>query len=723
MFRPSRSSLPVGGLLKSALAIGQNLLRWKPWRSSARASFGADSTRRPLLLLVLTAAIPIILFGLWASYLSAEKRRSDVRRDILERVGNVTESISAELQNNIEALQGLAVSSTLDREDLHWFYQEAVRLKAAHPLWHTVELADPSGAQVLNLLRPLGGELGPSAERQSFEKVVQTLQPAVSGIGPIGPVSGLQLVVLRVPIIRDKQLRYVLSIALEPKAVDLILREAGVPPGWIGGVVDARGNIVARTTDEGFKIGRPASEAARQALVIAPGGFYRGKTLEGIEVDVAYRFLPHTDGWSVHFGISSDLLNAPVEQSQYLLAGGAAISLALAALLSILVARDIAQRRGDERLRAKRVLQASEEHRAMAIEAAALGTWRWNPDLDRLEISNRAGQLFGLSQSSDDSITAWRYRHVMEAIHPDDLPLMEKAVRQCLESDLPIEVEFRTLRKDGSAHWVRVIGRCQRIDQGGPKFVQGVIADIDLRKRADARHVALLRRLAQAQEDERQHIARDLHDQVGQTVTGLALGLKGLEQAIERNGKDQLTERVHWLRRLTSDIGRDLHRAAANLRPTALDDLGLEKALSTYAADWSDRYGVSIDIQSLGIGDRLPAEIETVVYRVILEGLTNVLKHAAASAVSILLERRGQFLRVIIEDNGQGFDPAELPADNVTAASESLPRLGLSGIRERLSLVGGTMAIESTRGVGTTLYIQIPAMPPEQRSISWPSSV
>jgi len=208
-------------------------------------------------------------------------------------------------------------------------------------------------------------------------------------------------------------------------------------------------------------------------------------------------------------------------------------------------------------------------------------------------------------------------------------------------------------------------------------------------------------------------------------VTGLALGLKGLEQVIERNGKDQpLTERVHWLRKLTADIGRDLHRAAANLRPSALDDLGLEKALSACAADWSDRYGVSIDIQSLVTGDRLPAEIETVVYRVIQEGLTNVLKHAAASAVSILLERKGEGLRVIIEDNGQGFDPAEALADSAAAGngsaaagSGSLPRLGLSGIRERLSLIGGTLSIESAPGVGTTLYIQIPVAPAEQRSV------
>jgi signal transduction histidine kinase len=104
--------------------------------------------------------------------------------------------------------------------------------------------------------------------------------------------------------------------------------------------------------------------------------------------------------------------------------------------------------------------------------------------------------------------------------------------------------------------------------------------------------------------------------------------------------------------------------------------------------------------------------------------LTNVLKHAAASAVSILLERKGEGLRVIIEDNGQGFDPAEALADSAAAGNGSaaagggsLPRLGLSGIRERLALIGGTLSIESAPGVGTTLYIQIPVAPAEQRPI------
>jgi signal transduction histidine kinase len=312
---------------------------------------------------------------------------------------------------------------------------------------------------------------------------------------------------------------------------------------------------------------------------------------------------------------------------------------------------------------------------------------------------------------------------MQNSIHPDDRMRLSEAVEQCLRGDRPIEVEFRTVHKDGSVHWVRVIGKCQPIEEDGPKFLQGVIADIDHRKRADARHNALLRRLAQAQEDERRHIARELHDQVGQTVTGLAFGLKGLEQELEPVLREEekarpLIERVRWLRNLTTEIGRDLHRVAANLRPTALDDLGLEKALRTYVADWSERYGVSVDIQSIGSNSRLPAETETVVYRVVQEALTNVLKHASASFVSILLESKRKYLRIIIEDNGRGFDTAAILADNGSLSADGVPHLGISGIRERLSLIGGSVMIESSPGAGTSLYVQVPVPQIQQRSAS-----
>ena len=236
--------------------------------------------------------------------------------------------------------------------------------------------------------------------------------------------------------------------------------------------------------------------------------------------------------------------------------------------------------------------------------------------------------------------------------------------------------------------------------------VHGVLADIDPQKRAEAERVDLLRRLSEAQEHEQRRIARELHDQVGQTVTGLSLGLKRLERTLEKAPDSvAVTEQVHWLQELIGKIGRDIHRAASDLRPTALDDLGLLRALETYAADFSERFGIRTDLQMLGSTDRIPAEVETAAYRIVQEAMTNVLKHAAASSVSVVLERRRDELRVIVEDDGVGFDVNDV----ARADGDGRPRLGLSGIRERLSLLGGRMNLESTPGAGTTLFVDLPA--------------
>jgi two-component system sensor histidine kinase UhpB len=121
----------------------------------------------------------------------------------------------------------------------------------------------------------------------------------------------------------------------------------------------------------------------------------------------------------------------------------------------------------------------------MALEAAALGTWRWNAELDRLEVSTRTAELLDLLRRSPAGENAgWRYEDLLDAIHPDDRLRLDEAVQQCLHADRPVEVEFRTVRKDESIHWVRLIGRCQRIEEDGPKFLQGVIADIGRPMRA-----------------------------------------------------------------------------------------------------------------------------------------------------------------------------------------------------------------------------------------------
>lgn len=670
---------------------------------------------RLLVSLALAAAIPVLLFSGWVAYVTADQGRSGAQRAAFESTAHVAERVGLDLAAQVQILDVLAASPSLDRPDLERFYEEAQRLKASRPLWETVELSDPSGKQIVNLLRPMGTALGPTADRDSFDEALRLKRAVVGSIGPVGAISGKRLVPLRVPVIRDGQLRYVLTVALATNAVSSILRDAGAPPGWVGVIVDQRGNIIARTAAEASELGRPASQALREAIARAPKGFYIGPTLEGADVETFYRTLPDTGGWSVHFGVPSDVLNAPVSRSFYVLIAGGLVSLSLAAGLAALTARDIAQRRRDEETRMMLALRVSEERGALAVEAAELGTVCWDLARNMVTGSERTRLLLGFPRMSlDGSEAQWTFSAFRAAIHAEDRERLERALHCGLSEDAQLDIEFRSLRQDASVRWLRMSGRAACFHDGElPSMIYGVIADIEPRKRAEAERLDLLRRLSEAQENEQRRIARELHDQVGQTVTGLSLGLKSLETRLGSGASDsEPMNQVRWLQTLAAEIGRDIHRAALDLRPTALDDLGLHKALGAYAEEWSRRHGIGFDLQVLGGEARLPAEIETAAYRIVQEALTNVLKHAEARSVSLVLDRRAEELRVIVEDDGSGFDPGSANGCELsdTVGSNKMERrcLGLSGIRERLALLQGTMVVESAPGSGTTLFAQIP---------------
>jgi signal transduction histidine kinase len=227
-------------------------------------------------------------------------------------------------------------------------------------------------------------------------------------------------------------------------------------------------------------------------------------------------------------------------------------------------------------------------------------------------------------------------------------------------------------------------------------------AEIRTREAAEADRTELLRRLGTAQEDERRRIARDFHDQLGQLLTALGLGLKALEKASPE--PSPAGPHLLRLRELTDVIGREVHHLALELRPTALDDLGLQTALANYAEVWSARSGVEIDFQAAGLDtSRLPEAAETALYRIVQEALTNVLRHAGARRASLVLQRFPGQAVVVVEDDGVGFD-----AESVTAPGGDRGRLGLLGMRERVALVGGTLTIESAVGRGTTVIARVP---------------
>lgn len=225
--------------------------------------------------------------------------------------------------------------------------------------------------------------------------------------------------------------------------------------------------------------------------------------------------------------------------------------------------------------------------------------------------------------------------------------------------------------------------------------------EVRVRRRAEVERFELLRRVVTSQEDERRRISRELHDQLGQSLTALRLKLEGLKG--EAGKRSKLQARIGELVELARRLDDDVDFLAWELRPTALDDLGLIVALSNFAQEWATHFGVKVNFHSSGLGDaRLEPLVETSLYRIAQEALNNVAKHAGAATVDIMLERRDHHAVLIVEDDGRGFDPEGVETE------EGGRGMGLVGMRERAGLVGGTVEVESKPGDGTTIFVRIP---------------
>jgi signal transduction histidine kinase len=226
-------------------------------------------------------------------------------------------------------------------------------------------------------------------------------------------------------------------------------------------------------------------------------------------------------------------------------------------------------------------------------------------------------------------------------------------------------------------------------------------AEVERRTAAQAHATNLLRKLVTAQEDQRASIARDLHDQLGQQLTALRLTLERHRDDVARTGEN--SDDLERAMALTQQIDKDLDFLAWELRPAVLDDLGLMAALPRFVRDWSEHYGITAEFRSAGFtAGQLSREVEVTFYRVAQEALNNVVKHAHASRVDVILESRDGTVVLVVEDDGVGFEPAH---------ADSAHGIGLVGMRERAALSGANLEIESAPGDGTTIFLRSPVQP------------
>lgn len=243
---------------------------------------------------------------------------------------------------------------------------------------------------------------------------------------------------------------------------------------------------------------------------------------------------------------------------------------------------------------------------------------------------------------------------------------------------------------------VRVQERTQELAQTN----EILSVEIEERKELEKARVELVQRVVTTQEEERRRISRNLHDQLGQRLTALRLNLSALRSAVSNDG--EVAPLVQRLVEIADTLDNEVSFLSSELRPTALDDLGLEEALKAYCAEWSRHFDLPLDFHSnFGAKTRVANEIETHLYRIAQEALNNIAKHAKATHVAVLLEKTADGVVLVLEDNGVGFDPQK------AEPSEPGHGLGLVGMRERANLIGGDIEVESEAGRGSTIYVKV----------------
>jgi signal transduction histidine kinase len=226
------------------------------------------------------------------------------------------------------------------------------------------------------------------------------------------------------------------------------------------------------------------------------------------------------------------------------------------------------------------------------------------------------------------------------------------------------------------------------------------VAELTAARERERAGADLMARVIDAQEAERARVARDLHDDIGQALTSVLLGLRLVEGAVSAGGAPEaVRERLEEVRTLVADALGSVRHLAFDLRPTVLDDVGLVAALERLVAETATRHGLAarLDLDGLDAERRLAPALETVVYRIVQEALTNVARHAAATAVEVRVAAGTAAVRGEVTDDGKGFEPAPVAAS-----------LGLAGMRERAALAGGRLEVVSAPGAGTRVAFEVP---------------
>jgi signal transduction histidine kinase len=356
---------------------------------------------------------------------------------------------------------------------------------------------------------------------------------------------------------------------------------------------------------------------------------------------------------------------------------------------------DITERKG-----AEEALRQREFDLAEAQRIARLGSWSFDITTDAVRWSEELYRIFEF----DKTDFGGNYEAFLSRVNPDDRRRVLQVNAHARSSGEPFEVEYGITTGGGKLKHIREIGYARKNGGGAISGLFGTAQDITERKQTEQvlrlsadRLQHLSRRLLEVQEEERRHLARELHDEFGQLLATVTLYLHAAKNVAGEAARPPLEECVALLQR----AGGQVRSLALELRPMMLETLGLEPTLRWLAEEHEQRTGVAVQV--VGHLHGVSGDLAIACFRVAQEALTNVVRHAAARHVWIEVSQSDRVLELIVRDDGVGFDVA-----STLDQAAQRGRLGLSGMRERVEILGGTLAVDSSPGHGTRIRISFP---------------
>jgi two-component system sensor histidine kinase UhpB len=357
----------------------------------------------------------------------------------------------------------------------------------------------------------------------------------------------------------------------------------------------------------------------------------------------------------------------------------------------------------EERRRADGEIAESQRRYRMATLAGGVGVWDWDLETDRIYVDPVLKRALGYADDEiPNTVQAW-----VALVHPDDAARVWDAARSHLVGRAPhYAVEHRMLHRDGSVRWFLARGAVSVQRHGRPVRMTGTDTDITERKSAEQALDASSRRIREltgrlmfAQEEERRHIARELHDDLSQQVAALAISISSTKRHLAREDAGRALADLDALARKTSDLADAIRQLSHGLHPAALEHGGLAAGLKSFAAEFSRREGVDVAITAMGDDSAVAPHVALAIYRIVQESLRNVARHSGARRAEVIVTVGDAAVEVLVQDEGSGFD---------VARSRQGAGLGLTSIEERVRLLQGGLLVTSRPGHGTDLLLHIP---------------